>query len=670
MNESSEEADNEDDNNNNGEDGDGDGEDDGEYKWWLNDNNSSSKDGVKWKTLRHNGVLFPPEYEVLNIPLIYNGRRLNLEPDAEEVAWFFGQMLDTEHAKNATFQKNFFSDFKSVLKECKSKHAQTILDFNKCDFSLFHEYHLKEVESRKNMNKEQKAAVKAEKDKLEAPFLYAFLDGRKEKVGNFRIEPPGLFRGRGDHPKKGALKRRVRPEQITLNLSKDAKIPDPPAGHKWGKITHDNTVVWLASWKENVQDMNKYVQLAATSSLKGMSDLNKFETARRLHKHIDGIRKSYETDLKDRVAMVRQRATAMYLIDKLALRAGTEKGDDEADTVGCCSLRVEHVTLESPSSLHFDFLGKDSIRYQNTVAVTSRIYKNIEIFKRGKREGDMLFDLLDVASLNEHLKSFMPGLSAKVFRTYNASHTFQQQLDLLTVEGTTVAEKLLAFNRANRDVAVLCNHQKSVSKGHQQSMDKLTDKVRMLKYQRRRYRAQLKELDPAFAKKNKSIMTAESDLEDEWISDYMAMFLETEREKVVARHEAMLRDDADSPAPSSQEAPSSQAKKKAAAAAAAANGKKNGKKTIASLKPGPDNAEKLKQAIEKLDERINAQKMMIKVKDETKTESLGTSKTNYLDPRISMAWCKKHKVPVEKIFTKTLRDKFQWATTVDADWKF
>jgi DNA topoisomerase-1 len=32
------------------------------------------------------------------------------------------------------------------------------------------------------------------------------VDGRKEKIGNFRVEPPGLFRGRGDHPKTGMLK--------------------------------------------------------------------------------------------------------------------------------------------------------------------------------------------------------------------------------------------------------------------------------------------------------------------------------------------------------------------------------------------------------------------------------------------------------------------------------
>jgi DNA topoisomerase-1 len=71
----------------------------------------------------------------------------------------------------------------------------------------------------------------------------------------------------------------------------------------------------------------------------------------------------------------------------------------------------------------------------------------------------------------------MPGLSAKVFRTYNASHTFQQQLDKMDLTGESIPDKLLAFNRANREVAVLCNHQKAASKNHSQQMEKITDKV-------------------------------------------------------------------------------------------------------------------------------------------------------------------------------------------------
>ena len=34
--------------------------------------------------------------------------------------------------------------------------------------------------------------------------LFVFLC--RERIGNFKVEPPGLFRGRGDHPKQGRIK--------------------------------------------------------------------------------------------------------------------------------------------------------------------------------------------------------------------------------------------------------------------------------------------------------------------------------------------------------------------------------------------------------------------------------------------------------------------------------
>lgn len=93
----------------------------------------------------------------------------------------------------------------------------------------------------------------------------------------------------------------------------------------------------------------------------------------------------------------RQLSTCLYFIDKLALRAGNEKGEDEADTVGCCSLRFEHLTLELPNKVIFDFLGKDSIRYVNTVEVDAQIFKNLKLFKKApKKQGDDLFDRINV----------------------------------------------------------------------------------------------------------------------------------------------------------------------------------------------------------------------------------------------------------------------------------
>jgi len=41
-------------------------------------------------------------------------------------------------------------------------------------------------------------------------------------------------------------------------------------------------------------------------------------------------------------------------------------------------------------------------------------------------------------------------------------------------------------------------------------------------------------------------------------------------------------------------------------------------------------------------------------KEDLKTVALGTSKINYLDPRISVAWCKRHEVPIEKVWNSSL----------------
>ena len=49
---------------------------------------------------------------------------------------------------------------------------------------------------------------------------------------------------------------------------------------------------------------------------------------------------------------------------------------------------------------------------------------------------------------------------------------------------------------------------------------------------------------------------------------------------------------------------------------------------------------------------------------------MGTSKTNYNDPRISVAWCKANEVKIEKVFPKNLLSKFLWAMYTDAEWEF
>merc|ERR1719284_1401077 len=307
----------------------------------------------------------------------------------------------------------------------------------------------------------------------------------------------------------------------------------------------------------------------------------KYEKARQLKDKIEDIRTNYTADLKSQEMRLRQRAVALYFIDKLALRAGNEKDEDQADTVGCCSLRVEHITLHEEKDgkewvVEFDFLGKDSIRYHNLVSVEKKVFKNVGRFMENKKGADDLFDRLNTSILNEYLNGLMPGLTAKVFRTYNASITLQQQLAELTDADDNVVAKVLSYNRANRAVAVLCNHQRAVPKTHDKSMENLRNKIK--------------------AKK-----------------------------EAVAKAEKEFK-----------------AIKKA---------KSGGKAEV----------DKKKKAVDRLKEQLNKLEVQEVDKDENKTIALGTSKLNYLDPRISVAWCKKFDVPIEKVCNKTQREKFRWA---------
>lgn len=44
---------------------------------------------------------------------------------------------------------------------------------------------------------------------------------------------------------------------------------------------------------------------------------------------------------------------------------------------------------------------------------------------------------------------------------------------------------------------------------------------------------------------------------------------------------------------------------------------------------------------------------------------------NYIDPRLTVVFSKKFNVPIERFFSKTLREKFDWAIkSVDENWEF
>ncbi|KNC70607.1 hypothetical protein SARC_16861 [Sphaeroforma arctica JP610] len=144
----------------------------------------------------------------------------------------------------------------------------------------------------------------------------------------------------------------------------------------------------------------------------------------------------------------------------------------------------------------------------------------------------------------------MEGLTAKVFRTYNASITLQDELGKTVLKASaTPIEKLAAYNAANRAVAILCNHQRAVPKAHDESMGKMQEQVKGWKKDLKDLKKEIKGLD-----------------------------------KKSSAHEKMTK------------------------------------------------------KISTLALRIQKKEVQIGDKEDNKSVALGTSKINYMDPRISVAW--------------------------------
>ena len=533
-----------------------------------------------------------------------------------------------------------------------------ITDFTLCDFSLIYNHILQERENKKTISKEEKQKIKEEREKEDEKYKFAIVDGEIQEVGNFRLEPSSIYLGRGCNPMSGKIKERIYPEDIIINIGKGEEIPKLPEfykNHHWLDVVNNRHAEWLASWTEGTYDKRKYVWLSSKSKFKEKSDIDKFEFARKLKKNIVKIRltnfnnlTSSHTDIK-----VKQMACALYLIDTLALRVGNEVGDDKADTVGVCTLRVEHIKFiddndgndnndnndsnndnndsnndgnngnnennvnntyngnknnkkssknnyqsknnknnnknNNKTIIQLSFLGKDSIQYKKTAIIEPIIYTYLIEFIKGKNKNDELFDQINSTMLNNYLGTMMKGLTAKVFRTYNACILFQNEINIINdkflkdkIQQSDKIQLLLdAYNKANLKVAMLCNHQKKISKTFKEQIAKINTNTNGLNNKL----IDLEEVKEKKQRENKDIKT-------------------------------------------------------------------------------------INQRIKKIKHQIKELKAKKKLKNETKNLSIETSKTNYIDPRITVAFFKKNKIPLEGNMNDTYLQKFKWALDVDENWLF
>jgi len=528
--------------------------------------------GLKWITLSHHGPYFTwlmEPYVPHGVKIKYEGKKYKLRPNTEQIANFWARRITTDkkativHTKNKKFRNNFWKDFKTYLSPSNKKIMK---NFDKFNFEDIRQHLVTEKEKETEKSKRIKKQKSAERMK---DFGFAIVNGVKEKIGGFTPEPSSLFLGRGKNPLRGRIKKDISPSDVTINIGKKSKIPKPPKG-KWKKVIHNQKAQWISKWTDSLTGKPKYIYLSAESQFKSGSDASKFENARKLNKYITTVRNYYNKDIKSKSIKTRQLAVIIWFVDTFGIRMGGEKGEDKAQTYGISTLLIKHLKFKSDNKIKLTFLGKDSIKYDKTLLLTSNVYNNLKNFIGNRSSQQPIFNKVSACDVNNYLQKIDKGFSGKVFRTRLASTIMYNELyKQKFTKSSTINNKKNRFLDANIKVAKALNHQKTITKTSLSTIDKMKKDLKKLE----------EELKSKLKDGNKKVST--------------------------------------------------------------------------------------------LEKRIKVKKDSISKKQKLTSINPGTSLTNYIDPRLVSSWCKLNDIPIEKIYTVTLRNKFKWAIdSIDKNWDY
>lgn len=551
----------------------------------------------KFKTLEHNGVLFPQDYEPKNYVL--NGVHIpNKGVDsAEEMLWHYAAKLETDYVKSEVFNRNFYYCLEKQLPTELKK-----LDFPK-DFmpvlkQMFNDNE-KLKEQKKEYNKKNKDKLEQEKKERAEKYGFAMLDGKKQPV-SYLIEGPGIFIARGEAPLLGMWKYRTLPEDITINyVGPKGLEPKAPDGHKWGCIEHNTNAMHIAIYKVNIGNRTekiKELRFGNNSDVKANADQKKFAKAANLLRHMKEMEAHIRNGMDSSSLERKECALISWLIQTTGIRVGNEKDPEtEAMTVGASTLKKENIWYED-GNLYLSFIGKDSIKYDNVIPAPSYVGKAIEKLRKTVNDGDQIFTV-DATDVKNFLSECVDGCTPKLFRTSIASKllvdAFKEQK---VTKGMTDREKLHAFDMANLAVAKKLNHQRALPKNFDSQLEKLDSQIQ-----------------------------AAIDKEEEVTSKvkYNLKKIKSEIDR--------------------------------------ANKNFEGDTLALALKNLKDKEKKEKAKLAKAEEKVIALKEKRDFKERTSNFAINTSRTNYCTPEIAYSICNDLDMPIEKIYTKTLREKFAWA---------
>jgi DNA topoisomerase-1 len=376
-----------------------------------------------WYDLIHNGVKFHEKYEFKKLCVhLKNNKIIQLNNKSEEILCIF---VKCKYHEKMIKDKIFMNNFWKSLREVQPVFGK--IGYVEIDFDKF----LKFVTIR---------------DSGTCGKSNISFNGIKVLIPNIYVEPTLIFKGRGVHPLRGTVKWMVTSRDVTLNISK-AYVNELKKKEAWLSVITNQDAYWLACWIDPVLQTKKYIHINNIPLIKHKSDKSKFELARKLKNVINKIRKENDEYIIDKNMKKQQIALALHMIEKTSIRVGNEEKYNKS--VGCCSLQPKHIKLLQKPYINISFEGKDSIPFSKTIVLQDNYYKVLLKCIRNSP----VFDKISPSCINRYLNKFTEGLTAKVYRTYNANKIFQKEL-----KTNTNADALNRLKNANLKVAKVCNH--------------------------------------------------------------------------------------------------------------------------------------------------------------------------------------------------------------------
>lgn len=581
----------------------------------------------KFSSLTHNGPVFPAEFEPRGVQLAGE----SLSPLAEEMLYcyarYYSGMSDPDktdaqrktlsgYVNNKYFNKNFYACLKPELTANQQK-----LDFpaafkEVCNFFYSEQKLAKALET-----KEKKAAKKEATAKLKAEYGFATVDGKPMPRGSFVIEAPSIIICRGESKLIGSWKYRVEPEDIVINWvdpTGTVPVPEAPAGHKWGKVEHNlnsvNTFYYDVrvgkDAKGNPITVNeKWCRLGG--EVTQSCDQIKYDKAVQLIQdmpQIDAAIKATLTQPMTKVtkADIKKRDCALVLY--IVRQTAIRIGGEHED--------FEAQTVGASTLLARDISvsgNKMTLDFLGKDSVhyvnTVSIDQNVANLLARIIASKNPTDQLFTCSatdVNSYLQSVLDYASVKLFRTALASAIAAKELQNAVITDDMSVAKKLQIFE-NVNLAV------AKKLNHQKNISAS-------------FKDQTAKLKENKAKAEKSLV---------------------ETEKKVKAGLLKLQKEID-----------------------AAKAVWKGADLKAKLKQIDEKKKKLNDQLKRANLRVEAADIKIQQKTATANYALGTSKSAYFGPEIIFSWCKTFDVPVNKIYSKTLQDKYSWAADVDENyWK-